>query len=137
MTEMRDAPAVTTRQPATANLMVDSADRTSSQFGLANNFQIAKPNALINGFFNRIGLTELTLEWFTPNISSALNNNKLTIDISGANADTGTGSLPANLPDGFYTVAEVLDRLVASLTVAANLFIGPTPPATPSFTVAA
>lgn len=124
MDYIKTPPAVTIRQPATANLMVDSADRTSSVNGLANNFQISKNNALLNGFFNRIGLTELTLEWFTGNITADNGNNSITFDLSGAT--TGTNTATITLPDGFYTQSQVVDFITAGLT-AASAVLGPVP----------
>lgn len=124
MQEVKQAPAVTIRQPATANLMVDSFDRTSSQFGLANSFQIAKTQALLNGFFNRIGLTELTLEWFTPNISPVNGNNTLVIDLSGNTTGTVTDTL--TIPTGFYT-QELLLNFIADYLTTISAVLTPAP----------
>jgi hypothetical protein len=115
--ENKPAPIVVMRQPSTANLMLDSADRDENRFPLCNNFQISKNNALLNGFFTRIGTTEVTLEWFTPNISSAFNNNSITIDISGGAGVTGTGTVTVTLADGFRTQAAVVDALEGILDV--------------------
>ena len=133
MQNIKEPPTVIFRQPATANLMVDSVDRTSSQYGLANSFQISKPNSILNGFFNRIGTTELVLEWQTPNIATVFRNNGLTIDVSGAGTDTGTISFPDNLPAGFYTTEQVLQYLVAGMNAACAT--APIAPTLPVFTV--
>ena len=108
------------RQPSTANLMLDSADRTN----LANfpdysaRFQIQKNNSIMNGFFTRIGTTECVLEWYTPNISAALGNDTLTVDLSGATPGGGTATSNTPVPDGFYTVAEALQYLTGRLNAA-------------------
>lgn len=126
--ESKPAPVVVMRQPSTANLMLDSADRDEALFPLANAFQISKNNSILNGFFTRIGTTEVTLEWFTPNISAAFANDQLTIDISGGQGVTGTGTLTVGVLDGFYTQADLIDKILGYLN-SANIG-GSTTPAT-------
>ena len=111
MDKIKEPPAVTIRQPATANLMVDSADRSSGTWG---NFQITRQQSILNGFFNRIGVTELVLEWNQPNIYddpvlTTLDQFQITIG--------GTDVLVA-LNTGFYTVAQVIDYLKQEMTLA-------------------
>ena len=97
------------RYPSTANLMIDSADRTSF-YSSPWNFQISKNNSIMNGFFTRIGTTEVVLEWCEPNIYADGSNNTLVLDISG---NTGAVSnYPIVLQEGFYTVAEALNQIV-------------------------
>lgn len=111
---------VTIRQPSTANLMVDSKDRAA--FELANNFQITRSNSLLNGFFTRIGLTELVLEWNQPNVSQLAPklNSDLIIDASGS--VSGTTTTTFNPPTGFYTAKAAIDYLLASLnTISASV----------------
>ena len=98
------------RQPATANLMVDSADRTTT--GSADNFTIQKKNSILNGFFHRIATTEVVLDWNVPNIQAAVGNNKFTLQ-SGTNAP-----YTVTLVDGFYTVSEALNIIVDTLNLA-------------------
>lgn len=113
----------TIRMPSTANLMIDSIDRnngfiidvsgvptTVNRYPLANTFQITRPNAILNGFFTRIGTTEVVLEYNTPNISSTLANNTLTIDISGA------GAAQTFTAVGFFNVAELCNWVAAKLS---------------------
>jgi len=71
------------------------------------NFRIQRPNSIMNGFFTRIAVTELGLEWFVPNISSGLGNNGITFTVTGF----ATPQL-IELSSGFYTVKEALDSLV-------------------------
>ena len=122
MNYIRETAAVTFRQPSTANLMVDSADRSSGSFA---QFTINRPNSLLNGFFNRIGVTEMVLEWNTPNINDFQGEADITVSVDGAPANP----YPVTLPSGFYTVAEAFGELVTQLTAAAI------PGATWSFTV--
>lgn len=109
--------STTIRQPATANLMIDSADRVADISGGISyfrqtpfNFTIQKNQQLMNGFFHRIGTSEVVLEWDVPNINSALNNTLLRWDISGQTVSTIIG-------DGFYTVAELLDQIPDSMNI--------------------
>jgi len=59
--------AVTIRYPATANLMIDSSDRNTTRNPSAWDFQITKNQSIQNGFFTRVGTTEVVLEWCEPN----------------------------------------------------------------------
>ena len=102
------------RYPSTANLMIDSADRTTNLS--AWDFQIAKRQSILNGFFTRIATTEVVLEWCEENVKSTdLSNNTITFDISGISPNTHAGSHTISLISGFYTAAEAYDSIVASL----------------------
>ena len=103
--------AVTIRQPATANLMVDSKDRSSGTF---SNFTITRPNSILNGFFNRIGTTEVVLEWNTPNIGTFYGDT-ITITVVG---DVGSPHT-LTIPEGFYTVSQAFAVLVEELNALA------------------
>ena len=89
---------MTIRQPSTANLMLDSADRDDTRYPSPWDFQINRPQSLLNGFFTRIGTTELVLEWDTPSISGP----SQTQDASGARSlvlnINGYGSNPVLIP---------------------------------------
>lgn len=101
------------RVPATANLMIDSADKT----GVAQNcwdFRLIKKENLLTGFFNRIGVTEMVLEWYEPNISALLGNRTIQFDVSGAPGNPYT----ITLPPGLYNIAEALDLLEQQMNVA-------------------
>jgi hypothetical protein len=101
------------RQPSTANLMIDSADRVIANYPSAGNFQITKRSSILNGFFTRIGTTEVVLDWAEPNIVTGIND---TLDITiGVTTETIT------LPQGFYTVERALDTIVSE---ANNAFAG-------------
>ena len=102
---------VTIRQPATANLMIDSADRKSFDPSPWD-FQISKANAIMNGFFTRVGTTEVVLEWCIPNIELGVTNN-IIVDISGATVVNT--ALEIAVSEGFYTVEDMLNALVADL----------------------
>jgi hypothetical protein len=101
--------AVTFRVPATANLMVDSADRNTTVNPSAFDFQITRPNSIMNGFFTRCGTTEVVLEWGEPNILSG----EITLDISGASTRSQATSTIFN---SFFNVANLLDYIVGDLS---------------------
>ena len=110
---------MTIRVPSTANLLLDSADRPNPGSTRANDFQISRPNSILNGFFTRIGTTEVVLEYNMPNISSTLNNNALTVDVSGFAVGGGTGTSSSVLV-GNFTQAEVWNWIVALLNAAST-----------------
>jgi hypothetical protein len=105
--------AVTFRQPSTANLMIDSADRPNSDTTTPYDFQISRNQSIVNGFFSRAGVTEVVLEWCQDNVTTA--NNFITFDISGTGGNTFAGAITRTIAPGLYTAAGALDSLVKSL----------------------
>jgi hypothetical protein len=103
------------RYPSTANLMIDSEDRSLVRDPSAWDFQITKKQALLNGFFTRVGATEVVMEWCEPNIASKYNNNTITFDLSGTGANTFTGQETLTIPEGQYTVFELLQQIKEEL----------------------
>lgn len=95
------------RQPATANLLIDSADR-DKQNASPFDFRITRKNQLINGFFTRVGTTEVVLEWCDGNIYEG--NFTSNIDISGAS--TALGISVSLVLGGFYTVQDAFEQLI-------------------------
>jgi hypothetical protein len=106
----KEEKAITIRQPATSNLMIDSFDR-DSLLTSPWTFTITKNQSILNGFFTRVGTTEVVLEWYVENVSAQLNNNQFTVDNAGI-ATTVT------IPDGIYTIEQLLDLIVGLLNVA-------------------
>lgn len=101
--------ATTIRQPSTANLMADSQDRT--QGTSAADFTISRNNSILNGFFTRIGVTEVVLEWFEPNISSGGAASFQFVESGDATV------LTAVMSSGFYTVQSLLIAMASVMTV--------------------
>jgi hypothetical protein len=99
------------RQPSTANLMVDSADRDALSASPWD-FSITRRNQLINGYFTRAGTTEVVLEWCDGNIW--IDNSSSTYDVSGATVRNNDEVVQLVL-GGFYTVADALDELVGGI----------------------
>lgn len=119
---------VTIRVPSTANLMISSRDRMDLSGGVPIftytqqpnpwSFQITRRQALLNGYFTRIGMTEMVLDWKEPNVSP---NSTFTIDISGG------GSATSTFPGGFYTIAQALNKIAADLSGSGISIQGNTP----------
>jgi hypothetical protein len=101
----------TIRQPSVANLMVDSTDRDFARFPSPWDFQITKNQSMFNGFFTRIATTEVVVDWNLPNISDVNGNRSLLFLVTG----TYAGLLRVDLDEGFYTVAQALEAIVANL----------------------
>mgnify|MGYP003634847568 FL=1 len=110
------------RQPSIANLMVDSADRPTVagtgfaagqtvNVGTPFDFTIQRNNALMNGFFTRIGLTEMVLEWNIPNISPAMSNNTLNWYVPASNSFYSTTIITGN-----YAVSGLATQIAAQMT---------------------
>jgi len=95
--------AITVRYPSTANLMIDSQNRDETRYPSPFDFQIVKPQNTQNGFFTRIGVTEVVLDWNEGN----LDGQELQIDISGVSVRS-TQTITFY---GFGTVAFVLDSI--------------------------
>lgn len=94
--------AVTVRPSATSIFAFDSDDRykTYQERRLAPSYPfevlIQKGEALLTGFFKRIGLTEFRLNWSLPNISTAWGNNQINIVYIGTSSITaasGSGTI--------------------------------------------
>lgn len=115
------------RMPSTANLMIDSADRDSPNTTGMADFYITKNQNLLNGFFTRIGATEVVMEWNNPNVLLQENDTlSIVYQPAGANAPA-----TATLGTGFYDIATALDAIALQLTTALNALVPP-----PVFSVA-
>ena len=101
--------AMPIRVPSTANLMVDSADRKTAVYPLCNDFQITKMNSILNGFFTRVGTTEVVFEWVVPNVDP-IQNGGFTYDTTGTVPSQNTFAL-----GGFYNMEEAINALVEEL----------------------
>lgn len=110
------------RQPSTANLMLDSADRNTNVYPTAFDFQIVKSANLQNGFFTRVGTTEVVLEWCEPNVPFApATDRAIWVDVSGVGANTSTSVGGFTLVDsGFYNVSELLSTTLNAIKTRAS-----------------
>jgi len=101
---------VTVRPSSTANFYVDSLDKVSGQSG---DFIINKNQSLFNGFFHRIAVNEIVLDWGIPNVSPYWDNAQIRIQ----NTFSGN-TVTLNLAQGFYTSKQVLETILAQANAA-------------------
>lgn len=101
----------TIRYPSTANLALNSLDRIDGTS--STNFYISKQTNILSGFFTRIALNEIVLDWSIPNVISGINNEFI--------VRIGSTNTSVLLETGFYTVKECVDALVVLL----NTSLGP------------
>ena len=108
--------AITVRPSSTSLFCIDSSDRyntvVAQQFGTTSpyNFVISKNESLLNGFFSRIGLTEIVFPYYIPNINNQTNTIKM---IYNGGAETNV-----TINNGFYSPTALAAALQASLIVA-------------------
>lgn len=121
--------AVTQRPVSTAILAIDSEDRFrdyDESRGVVSavpnyspyDFTINKSQSLMNGFFTRLGVTELVFPWMIPNI------NRQTY-LMGIEYDIGAGPVEdaIDLDEGFYTpsmIAAAIQAKVRAIAPAAG-----------------
>ena len=105
--------ASTIRFPATANLAVDSRDRTT---GGAGDFVINNQNSILNGFFTRLAVNEVVLYWCSDNIATVWGNNTLTWTELGG----GGATYSITVPNGQYTVSSLLAQVVALMNASGS-----------------
>lgn len=104
--------AVTVRPSSSANFYVDSLDKNPGQS--SGDFYIDKKASLFNGFFNRIALAEVLLDWGIPNVAAWWGNNTISV----TNGASG-GNFSVVIPDGFYTAIQCLQQVAAEVNAAA------------------
>jgi hypothetical protein len=131
-TEEAGEMVITSRPSSTAVLAVDSADRYAvypqdvSDTTNAYSFTISRNQALMNGFFRRIALTEFVFPYYIPNINTE--TNALYFKKNGGATTT------AYLPVGFYTPSQLATAVQALLI--ANGFAAATCVYNPANTIA-
>jgi hypothetical protein len=103
--------ATPVRMPSVANLMIDALNRRVGDS--PGKFTIQKNASILNGFFTRLGVTEVVLEWGVPNITAGYENNQFTVDVSGV-------EITVTAPDGNYNVAQILNNLTEALNDGQN-----------------
>jgi len=112
--------AQTIRLPSTALFTVSSKDRfkdyldrrssVEENYKSPYNFLIYKNQSLFNGFFTRIGLTEVVFPWTIPNINTKTNAISYTV-IGGLNP----GTFLATLDNGFYRPSQIASSLQTAI----------------------
>lgn len=110
--------ATTVRPSSTANFLIDSVDRGDA-YPSSGNFQIVKTQSIFNGFFNRMAVQEIVLDWGIPNISAVDQNETFTVTYDdGVNPPSEHTAI---LPNGFYTAEQALDTIVSQLNVSVGV----------------
>jgi len=102
--------------------MIDAEDRKTDAYPSPWDFVISKNQSLFNGFFTRIGATEVVLEWQNPNIITGVNS-RLTFLITGI-----TGAIYVDIGGSnsvFSTVGDILDAIAARFNTAAGSTTAP------------
>ena len=100
-----DVETIITRPSSTTLLAISSNDRYSSwsqrRTSPTNPFSfiIQKNQALMNGYFRRIALTEFRLNWTLPNIATAWKNNTMNISYLFSQIFTNANVTYSNSPD--------------------------------------
>jgi hypothetical protein len=124
---------VDVREASTANFLIDSEDRSnynattfiSNQTpivtSVSSNFQITKPGQnLVSGFFTRLSMTEITMNWNVYNVNSSLFNNDTGLSVR-TTSNGAISNSTITLPRGNYTVKQGLDALVAKMNTVTGL----------------
>ena len=116
----------TIRPPSTSLLTIDSEDRFKSydELNAASaipiaalnatpyNFAIRKSESLMNGFFTRIGITEINFPWGIPNINEK--SRQIRVFWQGP-ATPATAIQTITIPEGFYTPFELAAAIQAEV----------------------
>jgi hypothetical protein len=108
--------AVTTRPSSSANFYVDSLDKDPLTGQGSGDFTINKRQALFNGFFNRIAVTEVLMDWGIPNVADVWENNTITVVNTGTAVTIG----PVTIANGFYTAVQALQAVATAVNAAAT-----------------
>ena len=121
---------VTQRPTSTALLCIDSNDRfknnalardeTIRATSTAYDFSINKNESLMNGFFTRLGVTEVMFQWMVPNIN--FQTQRIGFDYQPAVGPAVPGSLI--LERGFYTPSMIASEIQAIVRAISPVSLG-------------
>lgn len=126
--------AFTQRPVSSAILGIDSEDRfkdgegraiissTNPEIKSPYSFTITKETSILNGFFTRIGVTEVNWPWVLPNVNSRTRQIRVEYQPGGVGPVTEVAIV---LPDGFYTPAQLATAMqvaVRNIDASLNLF---------------
>ena len=109
-----DVETMITRPPSTSLLGISSNDRyTSWNQRRANptnpfSFIIQKNQAIMNGYFRRLAMTEFRMNWTLPNIASAWGNDAVMFNwVQTSVLPLAVNTFILTIPDGFYGAEEL------------------------------
>jgi len=106
--------AVTTRPSSTANFYVDSLDKVPGSS--SGDFVINKNQSLFNGFFHRIAVNEVVMDWGLPNVAEWWGNNFLVVSVNQGVPLGATFTI--TIDQGFYSILDLLNQIVTKLNSA-------------------
>jgi hypothetical protein len=106
----RDAQPI--RYPAFAQLVIDSLDRETGD--APNNFSIYRNQALLYGYFYRLGITEIQFQWDMPTITTGVNDTFQLTD--------GTTVTTFTIPQGYYNPTTLAAALQTVIQAAGGAF---------------
>jgi len=101
------------RFPSTANLLIDSLDRSNLITTTSTNFSINKAENILAGYFTRFGVVEMVLNYSIPNISLFYGTNTLSLTV-------GETTQVITVPDGNYDVSALMDEIKNILNVGSD-----------------
>lgn len=136
MSSNREAKTVTVRPAANALLAVDSNDSrvfdktTGVRIDISNPSQIYinKQRPLLTGYLTRLALTEMNINWATPNVNQR--NNTLTMAVQSS---SGVRYGRLTIPEGFYKPTELATAIMAQFISVFGTFLNYTAPGNPLF----
>ena len=123
----------TVRQASFTALFVDSLDRyamgfpnDTSELTSSSQWTLQSPQYVLNGYFNRLALTQIQFFWNLPTIITGYND---TIAVGDASGSSILGYI--TIPEGWYvcdvlasTISTLFDAIVTGGTVVANANTG-------------
>jgi len=122
--------AITQRPTSTALLCIDSNDRFKTNAEARDearravstpyNFSINKNQSLMNGFFTRLGVTEVMFQWMIPNIN--FQTSIIGFDYQPAIGPAVAGSITVN--PGFYTPSMLASEIQTIVRAISPAFLG-------------
>ena len=124
--------AVTVRPSSTALLTIDSEDRFKDYVEAASQiarpvsflnstpyyFSITKNESMMNGFFTRVGISEINFPWGIPNV------NQKTYQLAVVTSGSYVSTTIINLTTGFYTPDALANEVEAKIQ-AINVALAP------------
>jgi len=99
-------------QPTSNVLRAQYENNTKGPY--ANDFQITAPNALINGYIDKIIISQIQLQYYLPTIIPGAND-YIIVDVQNTPSSTSFTSYAITLPFGFFTPYELASMLQIQL----------------------